>query len=170
MGLDYLNVHAGVHGLGHPFGILISFASIVLNGIFDKFPSSRIAFLEAGVAWLFMAMERLQGSWASHITDDPRDELFQLQAGENLSGYIQRQIAEGRLFVGVEGDEPLLAHAIKTVGSSPFIYSSDFPHEVNNETCKEEIEELLENDEIGQADKEAILSGNADRFYRLSVV
>jgi predicted TIM-barrel fold metal-dependent hydrolase len=151
MGLDYLNVHAGVHGLGHPFGILISFASIVLNGVFDKYPAIRIAFLEAGVAWLFMAMERLHGSYASHVTDDPR------------------QIREGRLFVGVEGDEPLLAEAVKTVGNSPFIYSSDFPHEVNNETCKEEIEELLENDELTQEDKEAILYRNAERFYRLAI-
>jgi predicted TIM-barrel fold metal-dependent hydrolase len=168
MGLDYLNVHAGVHGLGHPFGILISFASIVLNGVFDKFPSSRIAFLEAGVAWLFMAMERLHGSYASHVTDDPRQELFQLHPGEKVSGYIARQIAEGRLFVGVEGDEPLLAQAVKSVGNQPFLYSSDFPHEVNNETCREEIAELLENDELTQADKDAILHDNAERFYRLA--
>jgi predicted TIM-barrel fold metal-dependent hydrolase len=168
MGLDYLNVHAGVHGLGHPFGILISFASMLFNGIFDKYPGSRIAFLEAGVAWLFMAMERLQGSYASHVTDDPRQELFQLRSGENVSGYIRRQIGEGRLYVGVEGDEPLLAAAVQAVGNGPFLYSSDFPHEVNNETCREEIEELLENDALTQADKEAILSRNAERFYHLA--
>jgi predicted TIM-barrel fold metal-dependent hydrolase len=168
MGLDYLNVHAGVHGLGHPFGILISFASIVLNGVFDKYPGLRIGFLEAGVAWLFMAMERLSGSYASHVTDDPREELFQLRDGEKVSDYIERQIAEGRLFVGVEGDEPLLAQAVKAVGNQPFLYSSDYPHEVNNETCKEEIEELLDNEELTQADKEAILYRNAERFYRLT--
>jgi len=169
IGLDYLNVHAGVHGLGHPFGILISFASILLNGVYDKFPGSRIAFLEAGVAWLFMAMERLHGSYSSHVTDDPREELFKLRQGEKVSGYIARQIADGRLYVGVEGDEPLLPQAVKSVGNSPFIYSSDFPHEVNNDTCKEEIEELLENDGLTQADKEAILWRNAERFYRLGV-
>jgi uncharacterized protein len=169
IGLDYLNVHAGVHGLGHPFGILISFASILLNGIFDKYPASRIAFLEAGVAWLYMAMERLQGSYASHVTDDPRQELFRLRTGESVSDYIKRQIAEGRMFVGVEGDEPLLTQAVRDLGNGPFLYSSDFPHEVNNDTCREEIEELLENESLSQADKEAILAGNAERFYRVGV-
>jgi predicted TIM-barrel fold metal-dependent hydrolase len=168
LGLDHLNVHAGVHALGHSFGILISFASIVFNGVFDKYPGVRVAFLEAGAAWLLMAMERFHSSYSTHITDDPRHELLQLRQGEKVSDYIVRQIAEGRVYVGVEGDEEFLAQAIQAVGDSPFFYSSDFPHEVNNETCKEEIEELLENDALSQGSKEAILYRNAERFYRLS--
>jgi predicted TIM-barrel fold metal-dependent hydrolase len=39
---------------------------------------------------------------------------------------------------------------------------------VNNDTCKEEIEELLENETLSQDDKEAILYRNAERFYRLT--
>lgn len=167
IGLDYLNVHAGVHGLGHPFGILVSFASIIFNGIFDKFPGVRIAFLEAGVAWLPMAMERFHASYSTHIAHDPRGELLQLRPGEKVSGYIRRHIQEGRIYVGMEGDEPLLGQAVRMVGNSPFLYSSDFPHEVNNETCREEIEELLENEDLSHDDKEAILHGNAERFYRL---
>ncbi len=168
IGLDHLNVHAGVHALGHPFGILVSLASIVFNGVFDKFPGVRIGFLEAGAAWLLMAMERFHSSYSTHVADDPRHELLQLRPREKVSDYIARQIAEGRMYVGIEGDERFLAPAIQAVGNSPFFYSSDFPHEVNNETCKEEIEELLENDDLTQADKEAILRRNAERFYRLS--
>jgi uncharacterized protein len=168
IGLDHLNVHAGVHALGHPFGILVSFASIVFNGIFDKFPGVRIAFLEAGTAWLMMAMERFHSSYSTHVADDPRHELLQLRPREKVSGYIARQVAEGRIFVGVEGDEQFLSQAIQAVGNSPFFYSSDFPHEVNNDTCKEEIEELMENETLSQADKEAILHANAQRFYRLA--
>ena len=29
--------------------------------------------------------------------------------------------------------------AIKVVGNSPFLYSSDFPHEVTNESCKHDL-------------------------------
>src|SRR5262249_3674772 len=46
LGLDDLNPYAGVHALGHPFGTMISFAGIVLNGLFDKFDGLRVAFLE----------------------------------------------------------------------------------------------------------------------------
>ena len=50
------------------------------------------------------------------------------------------------------------------------MFSSDFPHEVNNVFCKDEIEELLETRVSTQAEKELILAGNADRFYGLSKV
>jgi predicted TIM-barrel fold metal-dependent hydrolase len=169
MGLDHFNVYPAVHAMGHPFSILINFGSIIFNGVFDKYPGLRLGFMEAGTAWLLFAMERYQGSYASHIADDPRGELLRLRPGENVSDYIMRHIDEGRIFVGMEGDELTLAHSVKVVGNKPFIYSSDFPHEVSNETCKEEIEELLENVELTQEDKEAILYRNAERFYRLAV-
>ena len=44
----------------------------------------------------------------------------------------------------LEGDELTLPFAVSVVGNKPFIFSSDFPHEVNNETCKAELEELNE--------------------------
>ena len=47
------------------------------------------------------------------------------------------------------------------------VYSSDFPHEVNNEFCKEELGEVIESDELTEEDKIAVLSGNAERFYKL---
>ncbi len=47
------------------------------------------------------------------------------------------------------------------------IYSSDFPHEVNNEFCKQEIRQVLENGEVTAKDKEAVLHRNAVRFYNL---
>ena len=120
------------------------------------------------IPWLLMAMERFHSSYSTHITDDPRHELLQLRQGEKLTDYIARHVAEGRIYVGVEGDERFLAQAIDAVGNSPFFYSSDFPHEVNNDTCKEEIEELLENEALSRADKEAILCRNAECFYRLT--
>ncbi|MGH7930108.1 MAG: amidohydrolase family protein, partial [Candidatus Binatia bacterium] len=65
------------------------------------------------------------------------------------------------------GEEPDIAYAIRRVGSKPFVFSSDYPHEVNNEFCKHEINEFLENAEISAADKAAFLHGNARRFYSL---
>jgi predicted TIM-barrel fold metal-dependent hydrolase len=47
------------------------------------------------------------------------------------------------------------------------MYSTDFPHEVNAVTCKKELNELIENHELSEADKDAILQNNAVEFYRL---
>ena len=126
----------------------------------------RWGFLEGGVAWLFLVLERFDRSYETHIAYDPRGELLQLPKGERVSGYIRRHIKEGRIFVGCEGEEPDLAYAVQRVGSEPFIFSSDFPHEVNAEMCKHEMQEILESEALTQADKEAIFAGNARRFYR----
>jgi predicted TIM-barrel fold metal-dependent hydrolase len=83
---------------------------------------------------------------------------------------MKRQIAEGRLFIGCEGEEPAIAEASRVVGAEPFLFSTDFPHEVTAQMCRHEIEELLENDEMSDDDKGKVLAGNAERFYKLAPV
>ena len=165
-GLDHLNVYAPIHSLGHPFGQLISFASIIFNGIFDKFPGVRVAFLEGGVAWLLLALERFDRSHETHIPYDPRKELLQLRQGQSVEDYIKEHIRAGRIFVGCEGEESDMPYLVKRVGVDPFFFSSDYPHEVNAQMCKHEIEEVLESSELTEDQKAAILHTNAERFYR----
>ena len=59
---------------------------------------------------------------------------------------------------------------VEAVGNKPFMFSSDFPHEVNNDSCREEIEELIENPDLDDAAKAGILHTNAERFYGLQPV
>src|SRR5581483_4454935 len=148
LGFDHLNVFAAIHALGHPFGIAIVFASLVINGIFDKFPNVRFGFLEGGVGWFLLALERLEGSYKAFTPYDPRGEFLRLEPGESVADYIIRHVKAGRIYVGVEGEEPALAYAVKAVGPEAFVFSSDFPHEVNIDTCRHEVEEVLENDAL----------------------
>ena len=90
-----------------------------------------------------------------------------MNKGESVTDYILRNVDEDRIFVGVEGDELTLPFAVKVAGNKPFLFSSDFPHEVNHQTCKEEISELRDNPDLTSSDKAAILYRNAERFYRL---
>jgi predicted TIM-barrel fold metal-dependent hydrolase len=169
-GLDFFNVYAPIHSLGHPFGQLISFASMVFNGVFDKYPGVRVAFLEGGVAWLLLALERFDRSHSTHIPYDPRKELMQLRQGQSVEDYIKEHMRAGRIFIGCEGEENDMPYVVKRVGVEPFFFSSDYPHEVNADMCKHEIEEVLETPELNDAQKAAILHGNAERFYRLPPV
>jgi uncharacterized protein len=168
-GLDYLNPYAGVHALGHPFGTMISFTGMVLNGVFDRFSGLKVAFLEGGVAWFLMMLERLDRSYETHVPYDPRGEFIRLQAGERVSEYIKRKVHEGQIFVGCEGEEPSLAYAVGEVGEQAWIFSSDYPHEVSPSTCKHEISELLETEDLTPSAKQAILAANAQRFYGLEI-
>ncbi|HWO41676.1 MAG TPA: amidohydrolase family protein [Candidatus Eisenbacteria bacterium] len=165
-GMDHMNMYVPVHALGHPWGLTINCASILYNGIFERFPRVRIAFLEGGVAWLLLLLERLHSSHETHFQYIPPGE-FGIREGEDPAAYMIDQIQRGRFFVGCETEELTLPFAIRVAGNAPFIYSSDFPHEVTNESCKHDIGELLESAELSDDDKQAVLYRNAERFYKL---
>jgi predicted TIM-barrel fold metal-dependent hydrolase len=154
--------------LGHPFGIMTSFASLLFNGIFDRCPNVRFAFMESGVAWVDLVIERLSGSSGAFKPWNLSSEHFQLTGGK-LRNYIIDLFRSGRAYVGIEGDEHGLINGIRTIGAQAMVFSSDFPHEVNAETCLHEVEELLENDGVSDDDKHAILYENSLRLYKLEV-
>ena len=71
LGMDNLNLFAPIHAMGHPFGITISFGSLLFNGVFDRFPNVRWGFLEGGLAWFLLGLERFNGSHKAFIPADP---------------------------------------------------------------------------------------------------
>ena len=168
IGLDHMNVYAPIHALGHPAGQAIALAGMVFNGVFELFPNARFGFLEGGVGWFVMCLERFDRSHSTHMEYQLRDDdMLGPKIGDSVAEYIQRQIDNDRLFIGCEGEEPALAFAVSQVGAKPFFFSTDFPHEVTTDSCREELQELLDNDGLTDEDKEAILHKNARRFYRL---
>ncbi|MEE8516982.1 MAG: amidohydrolase family protein [Alphaproteobacteria bacterium] len=166
-GMDHMNLYTPVHALGHPWGLAINCADIVHNGIFDRFPNVRITFLEGGVAWLLFLIERLHASHETHFQFVPPGE-FSVREEDDPAEYVKNLINDGRLYLGVETEELTMPFAIQVVGNKPFFYSSDFPHEVTEESCKHDIVELLESNKISEDDKAALLYRNAERFYTLS--
>src|SRR5262245_22329966 len=167
LGMDYLAPYAPINALGHPFGLMVAFASIIFNGILDKFAHVRIGFMEGGVSWLQTCLERFDRSWETHVQHDSRKECIQLESGETVSARIKQHIKMDRIFIGCEGAEPELPHMIKLVGNRPFIFSSDFPHEVNATRCKHETSTVIENKDLTEDDSYRILCRNAEEFYGL---
>lgn len=168
LGMETMNISTGANAIGHPMSLAIALAEMVLNNLFERFAGLRVAFLEGGPMWFLMALERLSRSYEAGTPINPRGELLSLPEGRTLGDYILGLIKAGRLVVGIEGGESDLAYAIKVAGEEAFMFSSDFPHEVNVGTVKKEIHELCERGEISSAAKQAILRGNAARFYKLA--
>jgi predicted TIM-barrel fold metal-dependent hydrolase len=168
LGMDTMNVSTGANAIGHPMALAIALAEMVLNNLFERFPQLRVGYLEGGPLWFLMALERLSRSYAAGTPMNPRGELLQLPEGQSVGDYLRALVKAGRLVVGIEGGESDLAYAIKIAGERAFMFSSDFPHEVNIQTVQTEIRELRERGEIGEEAKQAILYGNAARFYRLT--
>ena len=170
LGMNTMNVFAATHAIGHPVGIMIGLAGMLFNGVFERFPGLRVGFLEGGVGWFLMALERFNGSYGAFTPFDPRGELLKLPDGMDVGDYMLSLCRQGRIRVGVEGDEPSLSYAVHVAGPEAFIFSSDFPHEVNLGSIRHEIEELIEVDELSPEEKEAILWKNSMEFYNLAGV
>jgi uncharacterized protein len=153
-----------VHALGFPFALLISLGGMIFNRVFETFPALRVAFLEGGAAWLLMAAERFSESFGA--TPSLSNLVLDLPDGTSVRDYMSELMGSGRMVVGCEGGEHHLVTAMEYFGCAPFMYSSDFPHEVNVESCKHELHEMDELP-IDEASKALIRGGTARQFYRL---
>jgi len=92
---------------------------------------------------------------------------FGMREGQDPARYIIELVQNDRFYLGIETEELTMPFALKVLGNRGFLYSSDFPHEVTLESCKHDIAELMESDELTEEDKSAMLYRNAERFYQL---
>jgi len=169
VGMDSFSSYYPAHALGHPFSLMIQASAMLAHGVFDRFPNLRVAFLEGGATWVPFMMDRLDRSYHDgHVQLDVNGNLLGgPKQGEKASDYFKQQLRDGRIFVGFDCDDDGLNTAVAKGGRQSFLFGSDFPHEVFDAAkCRHEIDELLERDDLTQEDKEAVLGGNALRFYR----
>ena len=169
-GMDSFSTYYPIHALGHPFGIMVQAASMLAHGIFDRFPKLRVAFLEGGATWVPFFMDRIDRSYnKAHFQVDLTGELLiGPKQDEKASDYFKRHIQEGRIFVGFDCDDSGLGFAVRKAGREPFLFASDFPHEIfDAEVCRHELNELLSREDLTLEDKEAVVGGNAAKLYKL---
>ena len=126
----------------------------MVDGVFDEFPKLRVGFMEGGTAWIPLVIDRLEREL----------EYGGLVLPRRPTDYF----TDGQLFVSCEGNEKALAYAIDRVGPHPFMFASDFPHEVTMDNCKHEIDEILERPDLHADHKMAIMRDNARRCYNLA--
>ncbi|MBI3552409.1 MAG: amidohydrolase [Elusimicrobia bacterium] len=163
MGLDGFTVYPPIGGLGHPFSLMIALSGFLFHGALDRFPRLRLGFLEGGAGWTSFWMDRMDRSVKYHFVIDPRRRY----RGPTLEDPPSSCLASGRIFIGCEGNEQSLAYQVGRVGDQPFLFASDFPHEIGPEDCRREARGIADSKTLSSKAKRAILQGNARRFYGL---
>jgi len=153
LGFNTFTVFPATRSLGMPVPLAIAMTGMIVDGVFDAFPKLRVGFLEGGTAWIPLVIDRLD-----------RELEY---GGLSLKKKPEEYFRSGRVFVGCEGNEKALAYAIERVGPEPFMFASDFPHEIPLDHCMREINEILERGDIKNEHKAMILGENARRFYQL---
>jgi uncharacterized protein len=160
LGFDSFTRFAPTQSLEHPFAQMIQLTSMVFEGVFERFSSLRVAYLEAGTGWVPYMMDRLDRSYEAWAGAEYKEY------GDWVRRRPSEYIASGRLFFSCEGGEESLRYAIERVGDQVLLYASDFPHETNVERAQHEIDELLERPDLSDQSKRNILHDNIQRFYQ----
>jgi uncharacterized protein len=160
LGINFFTNFASIQSLEHPLPLMVQLTSMVFEGVFERFPRLRVAFLEAGVGWVPYMMDRL-------------DRSYDIWAGRGVTEFSEwvkkrpsEYITSGNIYFSAEGDEEGIGYAIKRLGPDVVLYASDFPHETNAERAIHEIDELLQREsELPEGCIQKILADNVDRFY-----
>lgn len=141
-----------------PFVITIFMAlvNIVSSGLLDRYPTLRLAFLEAGSEWFPYWLSRMQ----HYYEVAERVPQIDYRAKEAPYAYLRR----GNLFVSCEVEEVMLPQVLAQLGDDCVIYASDIPH-ADRERFS--VRTLRARGDIPERSKEKILGDNARRFYGL---
>jgi predicted TIM-barrel fold metal-dependent hydrolase len=129
----------------------------MFGGVFDRFPTLRMAFLEAGSAWVLCVLERMQREY----------EHWGVLLGE-LKREPKEHLKSGRLFFEGELDDELLPYIVQVLGDNVLVFASDFPHFTRPDHISRAIKRFQERRDLSDETKRRILGENARRLYKIN--
>ena len=135
----------------------LAFVAIVAQGMLDRYPDLKVAFVEFGADWLFYVVGRL-----GHYLPSYREDPTVREMGRLAQKSIEEYLTSGQLFVSPEAHDPMLPHEIALIGEKQILFSSDFPHGEGRDNA---ADELLDRSDLSATQKRQILYDNAVRFY-----
>jgi hypothetical protein len=142
------------HTISHPFGILRQFTSMMFEGVFERFPTVRFAFLECGGSWVPWWLDRM-------------DEEYEHRGAEeapNLKHKPSTFVHEnGNIFFGCEAEERLLGPTLQVIGNDTVMYASDWPHWDGD--YPHSLFEIQQRQDLTEEQRQGVLHRAAERLY-----
>lgn len=143
-----------VHTVSFPVGIMAQFTSMIYQGVPERFPNLRLAFLEIGCTWLPYWLDRMDEHWEKR--------------GEVETPHLKRPpsecVREREIYFSLEAEETLLPETVRYLGDSHFLYATDIPHWDNE--FQENLEKLRSRKDLSPETRKKILHDNALALYR----
>ena len=117
VGFERFTNFVALHAAVPMFELATAVASMVIGGVFERFPDLKVAYLEAGVGWVPWLVENL-------------DEHCALRAPEvpYLKARPSDYLSSGRVFFSFEPDEHQVPEVAELLGDGVLLFSSDYPH------------------------------------------
>jgi predicted TIM-barrel fold metal-dependent hydrolase len=95
--------------------------SLVMEGVFERFPSLKVVIIEAGVAWMASLMWRMDKHWKTLRSETPH--LKRLP-----SEYIRQHVWLTTQPIEEPENRKHLIETIDWIGWDKICFSSDYPH------------------------------------------
>lgn len=144
------------HTVVHPHEAMNAMLSMLVHGVFERFPKLRCGYLEAGCGWV--------PSWLHRI-----DEQLEMAGAKEFPELTMSatEYFKRNCWTTTECEDPFVADVIRWLGNDHIVFESDFPHPDSKypEATKHFLE--LPKDLLSDESKRKILWDNAIDFYRL---
>jgi uncharacterized protein len=143
-----------VHMTAFPFELMIAMMHMIGEGVFDRFPRLKVAYMEGGAGWLPYWMERF-------------DEHIEKLAPQmpDLKRRPSEIVRSDQIILTCESEESGLDRVLGAAGPATVLYASDYCHWDCHFPYS--VKDIFEADELDKAQKERILGRNAVEFFAL---
>ncbi len=154
-GVDRFGTFTEWHTVVHTYEAMGACLSMLVSGVFERFPRLRCSYMEAGCGWL--------PSWLHRI-----DEQLEMAGASEFPGLTlsAREYFARNCWISTEAEDPFVADVIRWMGDDHILWESDFPHMDSKYPRATEHFLLLAPDQISDDSKRKILWDNALDFYR----
>ena len=110
-----------IHTLAHTWQQTMTFTSLLVQGVPEKFPGLNFTFLEAGISWVPYMMWRLNKEYSIRRSEAP---LLQ----KSPEQYARDQFYFATQPLGEPDDPRHLQQVIDVIGADSLMFASDYPH------------------------------------------
>ena len=140
-------------GLGATGQLIPAMTSVVLDGLFDRFPKLKIVSVEAGCGYAAYLMDRL----------DEKDHFFGFAGGLAMkpSDYVKRNC-----YFVAEPEERTINAMCDLVGEDHIMWGSDYPHIDSRLDAKELIDVSVAG--LSDSRRDKVLGTNAMQVFNLA--
>jgi hypothetical protein len=144
------------HTIDHPAEQMMALIATIIGGVFERFPTLSIAYLESGIGWVPYMMDRL----------DEEVEKRGAEESPYLSKLPSEYVTSGRIFFGVECGEKTIPDGVRWGLENTLLYSSDYPHWDGD--WPHTVKAVRERVDVSDSVKQKMLHDNVARFYKLA--
>ncbi|MEE9248196.1 MAG: amidohydrolase family protein [Dehalococcoidia bacterium] len=141
------------HTTAFPISNMLQVVHMIYGGVFERYPTLRIGYLETGCTWVPFFLDRMDEEW------EKRGWLETPDCVKKPSEYLKSE----RVFFHAEPSESLVPQVIEVLGEDTLFYASDWPHWDNE--YPQNIQQFWDRDDISESAKKKILSDNCKAMY-----